>query len=395
MGQFVDVDLNPASTEDRQRQQVQPVVDPFVDEQFAPLDLRQTPLADQLADLANQDPDQPPAPDLPGQDEPFEQPAPPAAHEPEVIQYEDGSALTITKNSRGWEAVLDSGSGNPEVFRGKTKDEMWTNIAAAKMHATRHIRDLNKKIKLTVRNEAPTRQQPPQQPLPQQHVQYQQPVQLTADDITEIKNQLSVNPALALDTLFQKQTGLTVAQLAALAKQGYNEGRASRSTLDMESIAKEFTGSHPDYVSTDENYYALIGWLTKYKLGRTLTKRNASEMMDALYEQGFFTVDNLDEAYEELVQDGFLELATEEQEEEEEEPATPAPPPPTQNPRIARVRVGPRAGLGIRARETTAATREPAANRPPSAEELDNMSDAEISQLFSGVRRVASQSARR
>lgn len=389
MTQFVDVDLNPGATQDRQRQQVA-TPDPFADEQFAPLDLRQAPLAEQLADLANANPElaPPPPPDLPGQDEIDQQPAPPAVHEPEVIQYDDGSALTITKNSRGWEAVLDSGSGNPEVFRGKTKDEMWTNIAAAKMHATRHIRDLNKKIKLTVRNEAPAQPQQPQ--VGPQQVQNRA---LTADEVVEIKNQLGVNPDLALDAYFQKKTGLSINQLVALARQGANEAHASRSTLDMEAIAKEFTGSHPEYQSTNENYFALIGWLTKYKLGRTLTKRNTDEMMDLLYESGHFTVDSLDEAYEELVQDGFLELASQEQE-EEEEPEPPAPPP-TPNPRIARVRVGPRAGLGIRTRETTAAAREPVTNRPPSAEELDNLSDAEIAQLFSGVRRVASQSARR
>lgn len=384
---YMPVDLNPAATEDRNRQN-EPA-DPFSDDLFAPVDMRQEPLGNHLAEIANQNPElaPPPPPDLPGQGEEEEPAPPPASHEPEVITYDDGSVITIGKSNRGWKATLDSGTGNPEIFYGKTKDEMWTNLAAAKMHATRHIRDLNKKIKLTARPEPVA--QPPQRPTAAAHEAHV----LTADEIVEIKNQLGVNPALALDNLFQKQTGLTVAELASLARQGYNEGRASRAELDMESVAKEFCGAHPDYVTHDDNYFTLVGWLAKYRLGRTLTSRNQNELMNLLYQNGFWTVDNLDEAFEELAQDGFIELASNEPEQEEEE-EQPAPPPPTPNPRIARVRVGPRAGLGIRTRETTAA-REPAVNRPPSAEELDRLSDDDIQNLFSGVRRYASQSARR
>lgn len=391
--QFVPVDLNPAATEDALRN-ASPADDAFRDDDlFAPLDLRgagKQPFADQLSEIANEeelesDPGDAPPPELPS-DEPPAPPAPPV-HTPEVTEMEDGSILTVEKTNKGWRAILDSGIGNAEVFYGKTKDEMWMNVAAAKVHATRHIRELNKKIKLTARPEATVTQQVP----------ITQSRQLTADEIFEIKNQVQTDPTLAFDSYFQKRTGLTLDQLVDLA----NEGRQARVELEMEATAREFKSNHPEYLQIDRNYLAMVGWLAKYKLNRTLTPQNQNEIMGLLYHNGAWTAENLEEAFQDLAQDELLELSVEDEAapETEEEQAVPlarptqAPAPPAPNPRIARVRVGPRAGLGIRTRETTSVPTD--SSRPPSAEELDNLSDAEISKLFSGVRRAASQSARR
>lgn len=258
---------------------------------------------------------------------------------------------------------------------------MWTNVAAAKMHATRHIRDLDRKIKLTAQPQ-PQPANNPSQAVPQLRA-------LTADEIHELKNQLNSDPGLAFDTYFQKRTGLSIEQLTALA----NEGRLAKQELEAESVVRVFKARHPDYIMLDDNYRAMLGWLAKYKLGRTLNEQNQYEIITALYDRGIWTPENLDEAFEDLAQDGLLELELE-PEDEEPVPAPPAQPAaPTPNPRIANVRVGQRAGLGIRQRETVNVPRADA-NQPPSDEEFERMSDAEIAAQFAAVRRYASQTRR-
>lgn len=381
--QFVPVDLNSTATPEQPA--APPVPEGFADDLFAPLDLRSSPgsFADQLGDIANE-PEQP-APELPPAP-PAPAPAPVAPPQPEVIEYEDGSTLSTEKTTKGWRAVLDSGSGNPEVFYGKTQNEMWSNVAAAKMHATRHIRDLDRKIKLTARPEPPA-PAGPTQPVAQMRA-------LTADEITEVSDKLKSDPGLAFDTYFQKRTGLTIDQLVQLA----GEGRQARQELEAEAVVRTFKAQHPSYQMLDENYKAMLGWLAKYKLGKTMTEANSTTVLGELYSKGLWSTDNLHEAFEDLSQDGFLELdLASPQQEEEETPAAPAlpaqPVPPAPNPRIANVRVGQRAGLGIRQRETVNVPRADV-TRPPSDEEFENMSDAEIAAQFAAVRRYASQTRR-
>jgi hypothetical protein len=371
--QFVPVDLESPNNPSNVPPTPPPVPDGFADDLFAPLDTRP-------GDLDNEDLIVPPIPST--EPIPAPTPAPPAPSAPEVIEYEDGSSLSIEKTNRGWKSTLNSGVGKPEIFYGKTKEEMWTNVASAKMHATRRIHDLNREVKLTARPEpAP---QGPVQPVPQTR-------QLTADEIVEVTNQLKSNPSLAFDTYFQKRTGLTIDQLVNLA----NEGRQARQELEAESVVRVFKARHPEYLVVDGNYKSMLGWLAKYKLGRTLTDQNAVEITEQLYQRGQWTVENLDEAYGDLAQDGLLDLDLGPSEEEEEVPPTPpqAPQPPP-NPRIANVRVGQRAGLGIRQRETSPVPPRDA-TRPPSDEELDAMSDADITAHFAAIRRYRAQQARR
>jgi hypothetical protein len=380
--QFVPVDLTP--TDDPSNKEPIVPVDGFQDDQFAPLDLTpSSSFTDDLVEIANEDlppvPDPPPAPPAPT-------PAPATPPAPELIEYEDGSALTIEKWKKGWRAVLDSGSGNPEIFYGNTKDEMWTNVAAAKMHATKHIRDLDRKIKLTARQE-PQPPASPAQPVPR-------PRALTADEIIEVKTQLASDPSLALDNYFQKRTGLSLDQLVSLA----GEGRQARQELDAEATVRAFRAQHPEYMMLDENYKAMVGWLAKYKLNRTRTDQNNDEILDSLYRSGAWNPQSLNEAFEDLAQEGLLELDLGSPEQDEQDPPVPEPvpqvqpPAPTPNPRIANVRVGQRAGLGIRQRETVNVPR--STPRPPSDEEFDNMTDAEIAAQFAAVRRYASQTRR-
>jgi hypothetical protein len=374
--QFVPVDLERLNQP--QNPQVPAVPDGFADELFAPLDTRPEPieLPDGSAAQPAAAPEAPAIPALP----PAAAPAAPPAPQPEVITYDDGSSLTVEKTNKGWRAILDSGAANAEIFYGKTKDEMWTNVAAGKINATRKIRDLNRKLKLTARPEAAPAEST--EVVPQLR-------NLTADEIYEIKNQLNTDPALAFDTYFQKRSGLTIEQLVSLA----SEGRLAKKELEAESVARVFKARHPEYVMCDENYKAMVGWLARYRLNRTLTDTNQNEIMNLLYDRGHWTPESLDEAFEDLAQDGLLELDLEEEEEEPETapPAQPAVPAP--NPRIANVRVGQRAGLGIRQRETTTA-RQPDSEQPPSDEDFDRMSDAEITAHFAAVRRHVSQSRR-
>lgn len=380
--QYVDVDL-PSPAAPTPTPAPPAPSDGFADDLFAPIDFQAGVFRDQLGDPNEPAPGPTPAPIAPTE-EPEPAPAP-APVQPETIEYEDGSALSIERTNKGWRAVLNSGAGNPEVFYGKTKDEMWTNVAAAKMHATRHIRDLDRKIKLTAR---PTPQSPsPLQPIPQSR-------QLTADETAEVALHLKSDPGLAFDTYFQKRTGLTVDQLVNLA----NDGRQARQELEAEGVVRTFRAQHPEYQVIDQNFKSMLGWLSKYKLGRTLNDTNQQEIMSALYDHGLWSADNLNEAFEDLAQDGLLELDLGPSEEEEELPPSPQPvpqaQPPAAGPRIAAPpQRRPRAGLGIHARETVSVPPRDTP-RPPSDEELDSLTDAEIAAQFAAVRRLASQTRR-
>jgi hypothetical protein len=383
------------------------IVDPFADEQFAQLDLSTSPkhLKDSLNTLVDENPEFAPtqeeviAADGPAP-EPVVPPAAPIAPvvtpaQPETYEYPDGSTVTLEKTNRGWEATLNSGGKAPEIFRGKTKDELLTNVLAAKLHATQHIRELNKKIKLTAKPETPVA-------VPQAKLR-----SLTPDEVFEIKNQLVDNPDLAFDSWFQKKTGLKVEELVGLVE----EGRFAKDELDSEAVAKSFMQGNPEYYADPEfnNYLTLVGFLSKEKLHRTMTndQPGVNEAMRDLIRGGHWTVQNLEEAFEELSEAGLLEMAPNVEEEEEEIPSPavppvapvaivapvvpvpvpPVPPAPPADPRIANTRRGLRAGLGIR--ESQVSTALPDTARPSSDDELDNLTDAEIQELFSGVRRVA------
>jgi hypothetical protein len=369
------------------------VPDPFLDEDFAPLDMRGDGgnLVDQLNAMVDED--NPPPPADPAPPAPVaEPPAPPAKdddNQPRVYEYEDGASVTIEKGSRGWKATLDSNTGAPaEIFYGGTKEELLTNLAAGKMNATRKIRQLNKQMKLeNVSTPAPAAPAPI---IAEGRV-------LTADEIFQIKAELTTNPDSALSKWFLARTGMSLEDLVRLAK----VGKSASDELSAEAVSKAFLGSHEDYIPYENNFKAIVMWLAKYKLQQALNGRDPSEMVEVLFNAGKWTVENLDAAYEDLKADGLLDLKVEPPPADPVEPvpAEPAPPkaaepvpPPAEPPtpatgRIVREIRRPRAGLGIRQSATTAGP-SPDPVKPPSAEELDALSDDAIEQLLRGVRQT-------
>ena len=315
--------------------------------------------------------------------EPVVEAPPAAADAAEVHTYPDGSTLTTEKTKKGWKAVCDTGIEGvaPEVFYGATKDEMWRNVAAGKINATRKIREQNLKIKLEATAVAEPVVQPVAQPASRE---------LTADDIFDIRTKLESNPDLAFETWFQKKTGLSTADLVKLV----NKGATAADELDAESVARGFLAARPDYYNLDSNRDAITGWLTKKYLNLTLTAKNADDLFNRLVAGGHWTIKDLCEAYDDLTSSGLLETRPAEAAAPEIEPEPVIAPraqelepvTPPQDERIVRTVRRPRAGLGISSKDTTT-VRSSASEQPPSADELDNLTDEQLNALYNGVRR--------
>ena len=367
-------------------------VDPWIDERFAQLDMRNGSLADSLTEIAAEDPAFTPRPDPADVEElvvaapVVEEPvlAAPAA-EPERIVNSDGTAIEIAHTNKGWKATIDSGTGaQPEVFYGATKDEMWHNIARGKANATKQIRDLNRKIKLGGEPQVPAAVPTQVSSAPAQGLRA-----LTADEAFEIKTQLEANPDLALERWFQLKTGLSLGDLVSMAKQA-PEGRQANLALNAETVARDFVSSHPDYYVSGKNFAEIVAWVAKNKMGVVATEQNFNSLYNQLVESGHWTAKNLDAAFTDLSESGLLEVEPVESD-EEEQAAPPAPQPtPVAQPaptdgRIVRTVRQPRAGLGTRPSAHAARPPEPSS---PAVEDLDNLSDAEIKGLLDGVRRT-------
>lgn len=343
----------------------------FEDELFAPLDTRTGPdhIANQLPGIAEEE-----GVSLePSGAEPELTPAP--ANQPEIFTYSDGSTLTIENVPTGFKAVLNSGKGNPEVFHGATKDEMWIKIAEAKVHATKKIRELNQSIKLGA-------SQPTEPPTPATQISSNQ---LTADDMVDIQTKLASNPSLAFETWFQKRTGLTVDQLVKVAQ----DGQYAKQELETVAAAEQFVEDNPDYFVSPNNYRSILAYIYRNKLKRQISSLDSVDSItEAIYSAGAYTTANLTEAFEELKESGLLEFAPTPDAVPAEPPTVTAPPP--QSGRIVQTTRRPRAGMGLRAGDTIAGP-EPT---PPSVDDLDNLSDKEVSELFAGTRRQRMQGRR-
>ena len=320
---------------------------------------------------------QPPAPSEEVEEPVVVPPAEPDPEVPEILQLEDGAFVSLEKEKGQWKATLDPGTGHSEVFWGKTKNELLTNVLVGKLNATKKIRELNKKVKLT----ASTPQYPRQtEPAPSVRP-------LTADETFEIKAQLESDPALALDTLFQKRTGLTVQQLVGLAQ----KGAQANMNLETEAISREFLSRNPEYYpdSENRNFQSLIKWLAKFKLGKTATDANAGDIFTELWQTGNYTADNLEEAFQDLTEDGMLvkpRLPRTSSPVEVNQQPVPQPAPAAPTPRIVKTETRPRAALGIKPSDVSAIP-PPATPSAPTDEDLDNLSDAEIKALLGSVRR--------
>ena len=304
---------------------------------------------------------------------------------PEVFDVGEGATITRTREKGQWKAVLDPGTGaNPEVFWGKNKDELLVNALKGKLEATKKIRELNKKVKLTAA--APLK---PVQQVPQASVR-----QLTADEIFEIKTLQESNPADALDALIKKRTGLTLEDLVAKAQ----KGDQANMSLETEAVSREFLQRNPDYYpdSDNKNFQSLIKWLAKFKLGKNATEANSQEIFSELWSTGNYTVETLEEAFQDLTDDGLLvkpRLPKTPPPVEVSAAPAPQPAPATSAPRIVKTETRPRAALGIQASDITPVA-PPANPTAPTDEDFQNMSDDEIAVLTRAALRFKAKARR-
>lgn len=360
----------------------------WLDPRFAPLDTRTAgeSLMESLTRIAGEQtpPESPAEPAVEPAPEPVAappaEPAPaPEPQGPKVIQNPDGSTVTIEKSSRGWKATLSSGgAGQPEVFYGATKEDMWANIAGSKLHATKKIRELNRKLKLGEDAPAPA-------PKPAAATS-----SLTAEERAMLAAKFAADPVDAMDEFFRRRFGRSPEELAQAAERGVIAQRA----LVVDEASRAFLAQNPGYYNHDANYVLLVGLLAKQKLRKQLTEANRDEILNALVDGGHFTAAALTDAYEELNDEGLLHVAPVPTPAPQPTPA-PVPPPPAPEPPVTAPPAPPapreerrlRAGFGLPPSAASAATPEPA--KPLSDQELANMTDAEIASLWAATRQAA------
>jgi hypothetical protein len=370
-----------------------PVIDPWLvnadgtpDPFAGTIDFGMTTRDEVDPDLLDDEPQTPLNPEVIGNQPPApsevdDEPAPvpvPVVEEPsgpEIVELEDGAFVSLEREAKGWKATLDPGTGHAEVFWGNTKNELMVNVLKGKLNATKKIRELNKKVKLTAA--AP----------PQRHADSTPSVrQLTADEVFEIKALWESDPAAALDMLVKKRTNVSLEELAGKAQRGDQ----ANMNLETEATSKEFLARNPDYYpdSENKNFQSLIKWLAKFKLGKTATDANAGEIFTELWQTGNYTAENLEEAFEDLTEDGLMvkpRLPKPSPPVEVNQQPVPQPAPAAPTPRIVKTETRPRAALGIGRSDATATP--PAAPSAPTDEDLDDLSDEQIKALLGGVRR--------
>lgn len=353
-------------------------VDPWLDPEFPNVDFTQhtsQDLADGIIEVDENmhpeivqnttQPEETPTP------EPEPTPAPVAVveEEPESFDLPDGGSGTIEKTKKGWRVAIDIGAGGIQNFYGKTKNEAMINMAVAQANATKKIRDLNRKVKLSVsETNQPTQTQP------------QSARQLSDDDIFDLKTKFASNPDQAIEEWAKKKYGRTFGDIVRGTESGV---RAARD-LEIEGANREFLGRCPTWYADPnyENYKTLVAYLAKEKLGRALTEHNRDEILNELCVRGQYTAENLEEAFTDLNDSGLLLRAPQTREIPEPLPAPQQTTAPAQtNERIVRTETRPRAGLGIRNSEITPSVA-PQAKKPLTAEDMENMSDEEIEKLI-------------
>ena len=307
------------------------------------------------------------------------QPPPPLPEEPEgpeTMDLEDGTQLTLEKERGQWKGTVASGNGagQPQIYWGKTKNELIFNVLKAQANATKKIRELNRRTKLAT---TPTSVQQPL--IPSQAARL-----LTADEIFEIKTQMESNPEEGFENLFKKKYGMSLDNLVQLAQKGAD----ADANLQTEAVCREFLTKNPDWYNDDQNFLTLVQWLAKFKLGRTV--KDAVSGMYELNSAGHWTTANLEEAFEDLSSDGLLNKA-----QAPRQPKTPPPvtvsqepaPAPRPDERIVQVVTRPRAATGLRPSDVTPVAPPPAPTAP-SVEDLESLTDAQVKDLMAGVRRL-------
>ena len=306
--------------------------------------------------------------------------------QPEVVDLDDGGQIVLEKEKGQWKATLDPGNGaNPEVFWGKNKNNLVTNVLKAKLNATKKIRELNKQVKL---NGAPARTV--STPVPVQTTSTAH--ELTADERFEIQTQMQSDPDAAIEAWFEKKYGRTFSELV----QRTDKGAAADANLRTEAVCRNFLAKNPDWYNDEEsqNFIRLVQWLSKYKLGKVIPEGvDVTPFMFALDTNGWWTVESLEEAFVDLSDDGLLIKAPRLPKVPRVAETTPPvavqnEPAPAQRPdeRIVRTETRPRAALGIRPSDITPVAA-PEAPTAPSVEDLENLPDAEVARLLGAIKR--------
>ena len=315
----------------------------------------------------------------------------PEAEEPETVELEDGTTLTLEKEKGQWKGtVASSTGGNPQVYWGKTKNELIFNVLKAQANATKKIREQNAKLKY---GSAPVKQTPAPPANPEAH-------RLTADEIFEIKTKLESDPDLALNEWFQKATGVSVQQLVAWGQ----EGRSASLELRAESINKQFLERNPDYYGDPgyENFGNLVKWVAKFKSGKMIPQGQENQVFYEMVANGQWNLENIEEAFADLSADGIIVKAPRAPKQAPRNVDTPPPvavpnepaPAPRPDSRIVSTVTRPRASLGIGKTDVTPV--KPADTpREPSAEDFESMTDKEVAETMAALRRYKANQNRR
>jgi hypothetical protein len=314
----------------------------------------------------------PPAPDVP---------EPELDGSPKVFQVEGGGTLSMEKGSKGWQATLNTGieGAREQVFYGKTKDELLVNFGKAQLNATKKIRSQDQRLKLGDPAPAPT-----------PSVAYQGPVtvrELTADERFEFKTIFDADPIRAMDFYNEKRYGMKPEQFA----QRLNDTTTARKQTVAglaNATASLFVRNNPDFYPDAEgvNYLKMVRYLGRQNLNRAVTKDNASQTVEDLQEQGFWSLEALEAAKDDLNESGLLltkpaastpaptPVAVAPQPEPVPPVTAPVPPrviPPVERPRAA--------NLGLR---VTGNAPPSAPETAPSVDDPSNLTDAELDQVM-------------
>lgn len=339
-------------------------------------------------------------PDLPDLDEPLSTtdpvlipdevepevipPEPDPEDAPETMELEDGTNLTLEKEKGQWKGTVSTtGAGNPQVYWGKTKNELVFSILKAQANATKKIREQNAKLKFS---SAPAKPMIPQTPQPTSVRE------LTAEEVFEYNTMNQTNPAAAFNFLMMKTRGLTIDQVLELAQQGSSKADQVSNQLSAEAVNKTFLTNNPDYYPDPEwsNFSLLVKWLAKFKLGESIKRGEEETVFNKLLSTGQYTVENLEEAFQDLSTDGLLLTAP--------KPPKTLPqaesPAPRSDSRIVKTETRPRAALGIQRTDVTP-VKSPENPTAPSAEDFESMTDEEISVLLKQVQRHRAMAQRR
>lgn len=317
----------------------------------------------------------------------------PEPEEPRVYPVDGGGTLTLEKGSKGWQATLNAGveGVKDQVYYGKTKDELFLSFGKAQLHATKKIRSQDQKLKLG--DPAPAAPTPPA-PQPNQPVAVRQ---LTADEAFEFKTLFDADPIRAMDFYNERRFGLTPDQFA----QRLNEPLAVRqqvSAREADAIAYRFVDANKDFYPdpNGRNYLQMVKYMGRQYLQRAVNANNIGKTVEDLFEAGFWTVENLEAAKDDLNASEFLLMnpatstpapvlpapAAVIPQAPQGPPAPPAAIPATERPRAA--------NLGLRVQPGPPVA--PSPSEALSVDNPDNMTDADLDALMHNLRQSRARS---